>query len=67
MIKTAKTIQIGPVHPGRGEPSRIELWLVPDDRKSGQADVYTVTEEQALLLAERALMSARVIRGNGRP
>lgn len=60
MSRTLSHIRIGPHHPGRGEPSTIELSVVPSDRKSSKADVYTITVEQALFLAEQALVTVRV-------
>lgn len=61
-MKTLRILGIGPAHPRHPEASRIELRLMPTDRKADKIDVYTITEEQALELAERALTAVRIIR-----
>ena len=60
--RTLGSISIGPKHPRRPEPSFIEIALMPSDRKRDRMDIYTLTREQALELAEQALASVRIIR-----
>lgn len=62
--RTLQHLRIGLHHPRRPDPSRIELSLVPTDRKTGRLDAFVITEEQALSLAEEALAAVRIIRKN---
>lgn len=52
---------INPVHPGRGEPSSIELTLVLDYIKGTPVVSVPLTGKQALRLAEQAVMAVRVV------
>ena len=60
--RTLRQLRVSPHHPRRPEPSRIELMLMPTDRKTDRVDVYTITETQALELAEQAMTSVRILR-----
>lgn len=57
-----RSISIYPEHPRAPHESTISLRLMPADRKVDRMDVYTITEEQALGIAEQALTAARIIR-----
>jgi hypothetical protein len=60
-VKRISLLGIHPVHPGRGEPSRIELTVILDYLKGGQAAKVVLTPGQALKLAEDAVRAARSV------
>lgn len=62
MTRALRFIRIGMVHPRQPEPSRIELTLSPEDRKSDRLDSFTLTERQALDLAEQIIISLVILR-----
>lgn len=58
-------IGIRPVHPGRGEPSRIELNVVHEGLQGMPVSGIVLTPYEALKLAEEALHAARIVIGLG--
>jgi hypothetical protein len=57
-----RVLTVRPNHPRPPEVSRIELTLMPADRKSDRLDVYTLTEDEALELAQAALNAYAIVR-----
>jgi hypothetical protein len=60
--RTLRFLRVGPVHDRVPKPSRIELDIMPADRKTDRVDTFTLTEDQALSLAQMALHTYAVIR-----
>lgn len=60
--KSLRNIDVGPVHPGRGESSYIELRAIPEWLKGNVFATARLTPEQAILLIERLAMAVRVTR-----
>jgi hypothetical protein len=53
---------VHPVHPGRSEPSRIELLLILDYIKGAPIVAIEISHEKALSLIEQLAFSARVVK-----
>lgn len=58
--KPLNHVAVGPVHPGRGVPSYIELRAIPGWLKSDYYATARLTPEQAVLLIEQLAMAVRV-------
>lgn len=56
-----EVMHASPLHPGRGEPSRIQLYLILRGLKGEPVDTVDIPPERALELAEELLRSARVV------
>jgi hypothetical protein len=64
---TAKQISVlnaVPVHPGRGEPSYIALYVTLDYLKNTPIASEVLSENDALKLAEQLIHAVNIMRGN---
>lgn len=55
---------VSPVHPGRGEPSRIEMILILDYLKGSPIAVVEISPRKALIMAEELVRAARIVTDN---
>lgn len=53
-------LNVTPVHPGRGEPSHIEMCLVLEHLKARPVVCVRITSEQAIRLIEQLALAVRV-------
>jgi hypothetical protein len=60
VTRELRAVRVGPVHPGRGEPSYIELVALPAWLKSDQYVTARLTPAEAILLIEQLAMAVRV-------
>jgi len=61
--RTIGVLGIRPVHPGSVESSRIELTLTLDYLKGSPLANVVLSSEEALRLAEQALVAVRIVKG----
>lgn len=59
-VKTIRVLNAGPVHPGRGEPSRIELRVTLDWLKGTPVATATLSPRQALSLIGQLVQAVNI-------
>jgi hypothetical protein len=61
MSKAITVLHAGPQHPGRGQPSRIELALRLDYLKGRPVEAIELSPYVARKLAEELIIAARIV------